>query len=1021
VAEAQAGDPLAPVTVVVPSNVAGITVRRMLGSGALGGAGPAGVANLSVSTPHQLAAHIGGARAAALGVPLSNPVLAAAARRALADAPGRLAPMAGHTSTEQALVRLYGELSHVSGPSLERLRVRGVPATGDLVTLVERVRHHLAGHYDEDDVARAAAAVVRSGAGPAVGTVVLHLLGALSPAHDELIDALAAVTEVVVLAGRTGDDRADAALGRPAVAVAPRLEPPVPVPAVTGIVSVADPDEEVRAVVRSIAGRAEAGLPLDRLAVLYPTEQPYARILHEQLDAGGIAWNGPEARRLAHTAAGRTLTRFLDLGGGDFGRDTVADLVGGGPVRDREGRLVPASRWDRLSRQAGVVGGVEDWPDKLDAFHRQLDAERAAAEAEDDAGRRSTIERDLDDLGRLRAFVGWLLVAGQPPPAAGWRARADWARAALDDLLGPDGDRVSWPESERVAADAVEAALDRVSVLDAVDPAPSPEVFARAVAEELDAPTGRRGAVGVGVLLAPLAAAPGLDVDVVVVVGLAEGTCPASRHEDSLLPDADRRLADGELPLRADRVHVDHGNLLAGLAAGRDERVLVHPRGDHRHGRERLPSRWLLEAAGLLAGGPVHGSDFADLRHPSITRVRSYVDGLLGPAAAASVHDLDVRTLATAADPSAAAVLGADPVLRAGLDAVTARRRGAFTRFDGNLADVARSSPLDRGPLSATRFEAWAACPFRYYLRYELHLAPIERPERITDIGALDRGSLVHEVLERFGREVLARPGDQRPSPGERWAAADHARLIEIAGDVCDEYEARGVTGRPLVWRLRRTALLADFAAFLHHDDGLRARLDSAWEAVEVPFGLSGADPVEIRLAGGRVARFRGVIDRVDRRPDGDVVVLDYKTGKVRDDYDELDDDPVVRGTRVQLALYAEAVRQQHGAERPAAHYWFATSDGEFADRGYDYTAERASRFREVVGLAVDNIENGVFPARPGEFDLFRGTNENCAWCDFDRVCPRDRHEQWTAKASAPELSSYVGLVQSAEGGEDHP
>jgi hypothetical protein len=50
------------------------------------------------------------------------------------------------------------------------------------------------------------------------------------------------------------------------------------------------------------------------------------------------------------------------------------------------------------------------------------------------------------------------------------------------------------------------------------------------------------------------------------VCGLAEGTFPTRVRDDSLLPDADRRLTDGALTLRASRVDDDHRRLLAALA-----------------------------------------------------------------------------------------------------------------------------------------------------------------------------------------------------------------------------------------------------------------------------------------------------------------------------------------------------------------------------------------------------------------------------------------------------------------------
>ena len=85
VAAAKAGDPLAPVTVVVPSNHVGVTARRLLASGGLGpvaGRG-AGVAAVAFLTAYRLAELLGAAPLAATGRrPVSTPVLAAGLRRA---------------------------------------------------------------------------------------------------------------------------------------------------------------------------------------------------------------------------------------------------------------------------------------------------------------------------------------------------------------------------------------------------------------------------------------------------------------------------------------------------------------------------------------------------------------------------------------------------------------------------------------------------------------------------------------------------------------------------------------------------------------------------------------------------------------------------------------------------------------------------------------------------------------------------------------------------------------------------
>ena len=60
----------------------------------------------------------------------------------------------------------------------------------------------------------------------------------------------------------------------------------------TRIVTTSDADDEVRAAVRALIDAVRRGTPLDRIAIVYGSRDPYARLVHEQLDAAGIAHNG---------------------------------------------------------------------------------------------------------------------------------------------------------------------------------------------------------------------------------------------------------------------------------------------------------------------------------------------------------------------------------------------------------------------------------------------------------------------------------------------------------------------------------------------------------------------------------------------------------------------------------------------------------------------------------------------------------------------------------------------------------
>ena len=508
----------------------------------------------------------------------------------------------------------------------------------------------------------------------------------------------------------------------------------------------------------------------------------------------------------------------------------------------------------------------------------------------------------------------------------------------------------------------------------------------------------------------PLSSAAGHDLDAVFVVGLVEGFCPVARRDEALLPERVRLLANGQLPTPDDTMADQHRALLAALAAAPPgRRTVTFPRGDLRSNRHNLPSRWLLDSASALAGRRVHSTDFAELTAPAVEVVASFASSLRGDAGAPSVVERDLAVVAAHVDhghePRGLAEVA--PVARS-LDMQRARRSTRFTEFDGNLAGQPVPSPVGDTVLSATRLERWAHCGFRYFLRDVLGLKVRDDPERIVMVSAVDRGSVVHEALERFFTEVI---GAGAPAPDEAWSSQWHQRLHAIADECFDELEARGRTGRMLRWRLERNLLHDVLAAFLLADDEHRSRQRATPAQVELPFGEGDSEPVTLRLDDGRTVRFRGKADRVDTDETGRHLVLDYKTGK-SDKYAGLaDGDPVMAGTTLQLGLYAEAARQALGATETAGFYWLLEAK-QPKDRfaGYDWTSERQTRFRDVLHTIVEGIEHGVFVQVPDEWDIFFRTHSNCRYCEFDAVCPAARGEHAEAKAADPALQIRVGL-----------
>ena len=360
-----------------------------------------------------------------------------------------------------------------------------------------------------------------------------------------------------------------------------------------------------------------------------------------------------------------------------------------------------------------------------------------------------------------------------------------------------------------------------------------------------------------------------------------------------------------------------------------------------------------------------------------------------------------------------------DVVLDRGLECALARAGTSFTRFDGNLGTLAIGPrdfelPSPAGPeavVSATRLERWASCPFDYFMEHLLRVEIPELPEEVYELSPLDRGSLVHETLDEFLSEVLAREGGA-PPPERAWTDDDRARLHQIADARCARYEALGVTGRRAFWDRDRRRILADLDRFLDEDSTFRAAEGRTTLATELAFGLPGAEwpAIDVDLSDGRTLRFRGAADRVDRVGDDGLFVIDYKTGWPHAVGE--DGDPTEGGTKLQLPVYALAARAAFGGPDTlvVAAYWYVSTRGNFRWAAVALDEHTRARVDEVLRAIVDGIEHGIFPASLDPPDSWNRRYRS--YVDPDARGTRDRYRDWVRKQDAPELAAYRALSE---------
>lgn len=258
----------------------------------------------------------------------------------------------------------------------------------------------------------------------------------------------------------------------------------------------------------------------------------------------------------------------------------------------------------------------------------------------------------------------------------------------------------------------------------------------------------------------------------------------------------------------------------------------------------------------------------------------------------------------------------------------------------------AERSALPPTSLSPSRASDFMQCPLLYRFRV------IDRlPEKPSE--AATRGTLVHAVLER----LFDAPAGERTAPRAK-------ALIPGQWDRLRE-------SRPEV-----TELFAD------DPDGQRLagwlaeaeRLVERWFTLEDPTRLEPAERelfVEAELESG--LRLRGIIDRVDVAPTGEVRIVDYKTGKApRPEYAE--------GALFQMKFYALVVwRLKRVIPRRLQLVYLGSGDV----LTYDPVLadlERVERKLHALWEAIRQAtESGDWRPRPTKL---------CGWCDHRAHCP---------------------------------
>lgn len=1020
----QQDDCLAPVLLLVPGNLLRLHVSRLLADELGGHTG------IRACTFQDLAREIAGH---SFHVERRRSLPDGAERVLYRRAASRLGAGSYFASVREArgLGRLFAAtVRALAGAGVDPGHAAELPLRGrlrsklhDLSTVRTSVRKRLeeAGFYDNAELFERA--IARAPAWQAGVPVLLYGFYDLAPAQRRLFEALVSSRPAVAFCPGPHEHEAFAYaretaqylqdwLGFEAVA----LEDPPDAPAAgLDMVSAPNAAREVTEVVRAVLAHARAGTPLRKIGVLLRDVETYGEAVVEALEAADVPVYAPGVQTLRRSPAAVVLRTLLEIKREDFPRHLVLELATSGVVAIE--RIVQLERdaarpeqWERMALRLGIVGTRDEFATRLTAGQQRL---RDALEAPERAGG--------DDAARVR----WL--------RAEQRAMQAFARffECLDASLAAIPDSGSWTQLSRATARAFEAVidhedveevsvrLDALAALGALDGEVTLDDFIEAVEDQLAAarsPSTRyeRG----GVLVTDLMKARGLDLDVIVLPGMVEGGFPRRAAEDCILLDRDRMQInecltggpESPLPLKA-YGPVGQGaeeRLLYHLArhAARKAVVLSYPRVDEITAREWMPSIFLLSELEKRTGKPISLDDLPHLQD----LLRWVSSGQIAPTQRtesinALERDLfDVReALRERRADRVAGVLARSPFCRAAIEAEQARwEHPEFTAYDGLLAGVAADEreeafvPSPWEPLSATRIQMYAACPYRYFLSQVLRLGSYEEPQRLLTLSPAQRGSLFHDVMDRFYREAKER-GALPLAPED--AVRHIERALRLTEEALHELEASEAIGPEMLWSASTDELRAMVVDYLER----RALVpDADWipTSFEQPFGWEGergGPRVEVKLPGGRAVTFRGYIDRIDLSACGTRGrVVDYKTGR----YNAQGDNELGGGTALQLPIYLEAAKRLHpDVEHWEAQFDYGTHKGGFKRVRVDSQTVQTKDLAQILDALVESMAAGEFFFNPGG---------HCTFCEFRETCGAGHEAAHARKSEDPRWRAHI-------------
>ena len=507
----------------------------------------------------------------------------------------------------------------------------------------------------------------------------------------------------------------------------------------------------------------------------------------------------------------------------------------------------------------------------------------------------------------------------------------------------------------------------------------------------------------VGVLFVPSMRARSLTSRAIVLLGLASGTWPSRIEEDPLLSDASRRRLIAKarevghlLPVKSHAT--EEMSMLFFLLNSSAQRVhWVIPESDET-GRSVAPTPWVqryiqrwqqdLESERLwsrIPRGPAQQAEYL----LNLDRDR----GAFLPPGLLLLIQPDTTSLFSSEIPY-------DYLFAA----QEARQRELS--WNGHIPEASLPLLGKQGErVRVTDLESLARCPYRFYANCSVEWKPLIPLQFADQLGALDRGSLVHNLLEH-----LIQPSLNHKVPLREIAKAmlrcEAEELTQTAREFFSPFP-KELEVLPSVFRQAELAKLVE-------------TVKNYFQEV-VKGTCTGEVPIELELKrkvpfpGLEELLISGQIDRIDQR-NGHFHIYDYKSGRAVN-RKQLQRE-VSLGYRMQPILYPWIFRHENSNQPEAAFSFIFLGESPPQEEAVnDHPA-----VEELLRPLAEILSTGMYLPTPTEtlkLHEIEGAN-SCQFCAYISLCRRfDRSASYRYfRFSQEQLSSRLDSMKDSGPGE---